>query len=99
MSSDLGQIIKEWTLVAHELNHVSDLARARQIRDELVGQAGCVTADTIRAKFEEERPGAWGPWAGALFRHPDWEPCGWVASEYASNHGAVIRVWRRKETA
>lgn len=93
-----GQVMKDRALEGAEDRHASDLEAARMIRDRLVIERGVVTADDVRAVFEKHRGvTAWGPWAGALFRDGGYEPTGdFKASVFATNHGAVIRVWRRK---
>ena len=93
-----GQTLKERALDRAEELHGNDLQAARIIRDRIAFERGEVTADDVRAVFEKHRGvNAWGPWAGALFRGGEYVATGeFRPSAYATNHGAVIRVWRRK---
>lgn len=93
-----GDQFKREALDAHEENHAGNLEAARLIRDRIAIEKGTVTADDVREVFEKHRGvNAWGPWAGSLFRGGEYEPTGeFIPSHYATNHGAVIRVWRRK---
>lgn len=94
----IGQELKEAALVSAEASHASDLNAARMIRDRIAIERGTVTADDVRLVFERHRGvNAWGPWAGALFRGGQYVATGeFKPSVFATNHGAVIRVWRRK---
>jgi hypothetical protein len=96
--AQLGQEHKERELDRAEDSHASDLQAARLIRDRIALERVTVTADDVREVFEKHRGvNAWGPWAGALFRGKEYEATGeFRASVYATNHGAVIRVWRRR---
>jgi len=94
----IGQELKTRALDRAEGTHANDLQAARLIRDRIAFEKGTVTADDVRAVFERHRGvNTWGPWAGALFRGGEYVPTGdFIPSAYATNHGAVIRVWRRK---
>lgn len=92
-----GRELKERALNKAEAEHENDLQAARLIRDRLAIEHGEVDADMVRTVFESYGRMTWGPWAGALFRGKDYVPTGvFKPSVFATNHGAVIRVWRRK---
>lgn len=67
----------------------------REAARELMNQKTWITMDDVRVWAEEHgieptHPNAWG----AIFRHRDFEPCGFRNSEQPQRHGAMIRVWR-----
>lgn len=94
-----GQEMKDAALAAHEESYANRLEAARTIRDRIALERGTVDADAVREVYERKMTvQSWGPWAGALFRDGLYEPTGqFKPSTFATNHGAVIRVWRRKQ--
>jgi len=92
-----GDRLKERALRRAECEHADDLEAARLIRDRLAIEHGTVDADMVREVFERYRgANVWSHWTGALFRDGKYEPVGFKASVYPTNHSALIRVWRRK---
>lgn len=75
-------------------SHICRLELARTIARTIAIQDGAVTADDVGKQLARYGIPT-GPWAGAIFRGSEWEFTGkWVASQRATNHGRMLRVWR-----
>lgn len=79
--------------VASNNSTFKDLLRAKAIQLSL--ERGSVSIDELRVYCEENgiRPAHHNAY-GSIFRGKEWELVGRKPSEFPSNHGREIRIWR-----
>lgn len=75
--------------------HPTHLEVAREIARHLADTHGTVHADMVGEELARRNITV-GPWAGSIFKGGEWEFTGsFVSSSRRSNHGRLLRVWRK----
>ena len=93
----LGEQAKIFGIELVEFNGQDFVKSMREVARQLIKQCGWITCDDLRKiadryGIEPHHQNVWG----SVFRHKDFEPCGYEKSKLVSNHARRITKWRLK---